>query len=263
MKKLKITLFLTLIALAVQPCWSQTGYPNVTADLATKQNLGLYLKHRITFPGVWGAGGETQYMFKQLVYAEAQAGYGWVIGNYSNAPDYFKKFLGWFSVKTGYPFLNFTSKKYGKWVVKQTSTDDYFYQVEVPAHVSLIALAGISYEPMVKKYNAVDYYSFLAPVYTFGVKFRSYASAKLHVKNETGSIKSKVELYVGIVIPIKNEIIPPNNLGTIPKSNKMGYELFFSFPFRLNSVGTFDVGIKSLGYDNKAQFYLGNTFYLK
>lgn len=246
-----------------------TQYPNVTSDLAEGQNLIYFLKHRITLPGVWGLGINAQYTINHLAYASVDGGYGWVIGKH--VPDFDKKFRGWIDVKVGYPILSFTSKTNGKWVVSQSSTHDYYYTIDVPVHASLIALVGFTSEPTsIKIYpdgtgnggGPVQPYSFQAPVYTVGLKWRSYLKANVKANSNTGMVSKLFEFYAGLVIPSKSEINTPVNYRNLPKTNKMGYDLHLTLPYRLNGFATFDIGIKSLGYNDNARFYLGNTFYL-
>jgi hypothetical protein len=262
MKKLKFALFLAVIALGTQPCWSQ-DYPYLETDYAEDQNFNYFINHKITMPGVWGLGGEAQYMLKHLVYAEAKAGYGWVIGDNSTASDSFKKFRGWYSIKAGYPILNFTAKKRGKWVVGQSSTHDYYYKIDVPAYFSLIALAGFTSEPTSMKANAVERYSFQAPVYTVGLKWMSYLNAQVKAKDEIGFVERRFEFYAGMIIPAKDEILSPENVGIATKTDRLGFEFLLSFPYRLNGWATFEIGMRSLGYNDEGQIYIGNTFYLR
>jgi hypothetical protein len=213
-------------------------------------------------PGVWGLGVNMQYMFKHLVYAEIDAGYGWVIGDHSNEPDTYKKWRGWFSAKVGYPVLSFTGSKTGKWVVENTGSKEYFYHIDVPTHFSLIALAGYTSEPMNLKVSAQNYHSFQAPVFTLGVKWLSFLRAKVRANEHSGSVLRKFEAYFGLVIPVKDEILGPEGVVMFQKSEGIGYELMLSIPYRLNGWATFDIGMRSSGYDDKGQIFIGNTFYL-
>jgi hypothetical protein len=259
-------LFLLLASVLIsQMCMSQksldNNYDNVISDLTDGQNFTYFLKHKISMPGVWGLGGNVQYMMKHIVYAEVEAGYGWVIGDNSNAPESFKKFRGWLNIKAGYPIFSFTKKKSGKWVTGQSNTHDYYFRIDVPAHYSLIALAGFTSEPTSLKANAVERYSFQAPVYTLGLKWLSYLKARVNVEENTGSVQRKFEFYAGIIIPSKNEILSPEGVAMVQKTEKLGYEFIFSFPYRLNGWATFDLGLRSLGYNDNGQIYIGNTFY--
>ena len=255
MKSPRIVLTLIVIAICTQLSWSQAKYKHVTADYADGEGFTYFLKHRITMPGVWGLGGNAQYMLKHLIYAEVDAGYGWVIGDHSTEPDSFKKFRGWVEVKAGYPILNFTGKKTGKWVASQSSSNDYYYNIDVPAYFSLIALAGFTSEPTT---------TYQAPVFTVGLKWISYLDASVKVREKTGFVQRKFELYVGITIPAKNEILHPDNTIIASKSENLKFspEFFISIPYRLNGWATFDIGVKSLGYNDESRFYIGNTFYL-
>lgn len=271
MKKLRLELFSIIILSSTLPGFTQKSdlnqYPNVTSDIANDQNLIYFIKHRITIPGVWGLGINTQYTIKHIVYASIEGGYGWVIGKH--VPDFDKKFRGWFDIKIGYPILSFSSKTNGRWVTSQSNTHDYYYSIYVPVHTSLIALAGYTSEPTSLKIypdgsggGLVQPYSFQAPVYTFGVKWLSYLRANVKVNSSTGSVQRLFEFYAGVIIPAKNEIITHDNYKSIPKTSKIGYDIHLTIPYRLNSIGTFDIGIKSLGYNDNARLYIGNTFYL-
>ncbi len=273
MKSLKLSLLFALIALSAQPCQSQ-DYPNLVKDYAEFQKFNFFGKHQLVFSGVWGLGVEANFLLKHIVYAEAKAGYGWVIGNHSNAPDSFKKWRGWINAKAGYPILNIRGTKKGRWVVGRSDTrydktqgeyyEEYYYNIKVPAYYSLIVLAGYASEPTVSKVSAVESYSYQAPVYTAGLKWRCYLNAQVKAKDRTGSVERRFEFYAGLVIPVKDKIIAGDNVVIAQKSKGVGYELYFSFPWwkRLNYMGTFDVGIRSLGYNDEAQLYLGNTFYI-
>lgn len=263
------SLCLLLILVNFQTVFSQSTsdekYPNVTLNILENQKLSYFVKHKFTIPGVWGLGFNAQYMLDNIIYVEAEAGYGWIIGDHSEVPDTFKKFRGWFEVRAGYPVISFTGSKKGKWVVSQSGGKDNFYEVNVPARNSLIAMAGFSSEPISLKGGAGS--SIQAPVYKLGVKWMSFLKARVSVSdhrgnNHSGSVQRKFEVYAGLVFPAKSEIVSTENIVVAQKSDVLGLEFMFSIPYRLNGWATFDIGMRSLGYNDIGQFYVGNTFYL-
>lgn len=248
-------------------------YPHLKYDYLTEEHYHGNFMHKIGLPGVWGIGFNPTYKIDHLIYASAEVGYGWVISTHEE--DFDKKFRGWYSISAGYPILEFITSKTGKWVIDRTYEGDMmydkYYKINVPTHNSIILLAGYSSEPTTAKIypegsGPVVPYSFQAPVYEIGVKLLRQSKTKVRVNEFSGQTQRKFEMYVGIVIPAKNEIITPNSYGNLSKFTRPGYELSFSIPYRLNGWATFDIGVKSLGYTNKddiAQFFVGNTFYIK
>lgn len=251
----------------------KTEYQYLEKDYLTEEPYHSRFIHKLAFPGVWGLGINPEYKIDHLIYATAEVGYGWVIG--AHEQDFDKKFRGWFSISVGYPILEFVTSKKGKWVIDRSYQGDMmydkYYKTNVPTHNSLILLAGYGSEAATTKIHPegsgpVVSYSFQAPVYEVGVKYIRHSKTRLRVNEYSGQTQRRFEMYMGIVIPAKNEITTPNGYRNLPKFTKLGYELSFSIPYRLNGWATMDIGIKSLGYTGKddiAQFFVGNTFYIR
>ncbi len=249
------------------------SYPNLEKYYMAVERYHANFIHKLALPGVWGLGFNPEYKIKNLVYATAEAGYGWVIS--SHEQDFDKKFRGWYSVNIGYPLLDFISSKKGKWVIDRRYEGnmmyDKYYKISVPTHNSLIVVAGYASEPTTTKIHPVNsgpvvQYSFQAPVFEFGVKFIRQSKTRVKVNDYSGPTQRRFVIYAGVIIPAKDEIITPESYRNLPKFTRPGYELSFSIPFRLNGWATFDIGIKSIGYSNEddiAQLYFGNTFYIK
>jgi hypothetical protein len=283
MKNFKTGL-LVLAALAVFLCPSETfaqddfasKYPHVTADLAEDDPLFIGLRHVLALPGVWGLGAYGSYNLPFNLHVSADAGYGWVISEHKEEHD--KKFRGWIDIRAGYSVFNFTSRKTGKWVTSEHTVGNVkttnFYRIKVPNHHKIIVEAGYSSVPTTIKLGQTEslysaYNSFQAPVYSLGIKWSAYSKSSVKVRDSssgevnTGSTQRLFEFEAGIVIPSKDQIeAPASGWKTVAKSEVRGYYFVFRFPNKLNTIGTFDIGIRSLGYDDSAQFYLGNTFYL-
>ena len=249
------------------------NYRYLEKDYLKEEKYHSNFIHKLALPGVWGLGFNPTFKIDHLLFASAEAGYGWVIS--AHEKDFDKKFRGWYSISIGYPILNIITSKKGKWVIDRSYEGDMmydkYYKINVPTHNSIILLAGYSSEPSTAKIypdgsGPVVSYSFQAPVYEIGIKLLRQSKTKVRVKEYSGQTQRRFEMYMGIVIPAKNEITTPDGYKNLPKFTKPGYELSFSIPYRLNGWATFDIGVKSLGYTGKddiAQFFVGNTFYIK
>lgn len=234
----------------------------------------------LPIPGAWGFAASGEFLKKDLVYVSAEAGYGWGL---TTNKKYTKPSRMWFSVEAGYPLLYFRKPKKGKWVVHQetvavgrsSATKSEYFEVTVPNHHVIILQAGYSRIPYSHNSNSLDNGTagvsmlVVAPVYRAGIKYKTFSSAFLRLKERnsgdlySGRTLRVTEMYFGIVAPASDQVAGgPANFNELYKG-KLGAEVQFKIPMFMNGLATLDLGIRSTGYDNKGQLYIGNTINIR
>lgn len=264
----------------------KTDFPYVTEDIAGDAifdagKIQPSIRLALPIPSVWGVSGAAEYLKMKMPYGAVEAGYGIALSNVNK--DISKPTRMWLHMRAGYPLLHFKTKKTGKWVVSQervssgrvSGTLSKYFKVAVPNHHILIAEVGYTRIPFTTNGKKMDTgYTgqtlvVVAPVYTVGIKHKAYSSARLRMtdrdtKMTYGGVTKRIsEFYFGLVIPASNNVQgAPANFDELPK-NKLGFDTYFKIPAFLNGLATFDLGLRSMGYGNIGQLYIGNTFYIR
>ena len=270
---------LTLSTLQAQVKIGKHDFPHVTKNEVGDYNLFGGVRHVISFPGVWGLGIQGEFLEPNLVYASAEAGYGWVIGKHDN--DFDKKWRPWIDLQAGYPALSWTSKKNGKWVTSEYGIGNgmkrkEFYNIAVPVERTLIPFVSYKSIPFNARIYADDgpstHTSVNAAVFSFGIKLLSRLRSDVRVidsgtgKEERGSLLSRAEILIAMSKSIGDVPNLPEGYGGLQQYDKMGLELMFKIPFGISNVSTFDFGLRGLHLSSKdggqaGQLYIGNTFF--
>lgn len=294
--QLHSTLFLFLFLGLVNPVLSQDypneKYPHVTEDLIDDYPFWIYINHKLTLGGAWGLGASIQYNKPWQPHVHAEAGYSFVLAMRDKKTTDFKPkaFRPWFDLAAGYPVLSFTRSVKGKYTtdvsVSGNIRTENFYKIKVPTTTLLIPQVGVRLNPYsIKIYNRETSqshpYSYLLPTLNIGLKILSISSSNIKIvdrkshKKTVASTKRMGEIYAGLVFPMRKELKAPHENYNGVLATGMGYEFMFKIPSRHNGIGTFEIGIRYLGYDIKgfstnkvpskkqyAQFVFSNSFYI-
>lgn len=265
----------------------KSKYPFVVEDLAGDALSGDGLirpgaRIALPIPGAWGVSATGEFLKQDMLYVSAEAGYG--MGLTTNK-KYTKPARMWFSIDAGYPLFHFKKAKKGKWVVHQETVatgrktsalvSEYF-KVTVPNHHFIILQAGYARVPYSHNSNSLDNGTagvsmlVVAPVYRVGIKHKAISSTLIRLRESgSGAVYSGrtlrvSEMYFGIVVPARDQVVGgPANFNELKKTAKYGVEMQFKIPMFMNGLASLDLGIRSIGYDNKGQLYIGNTFNIR
>lgn len=267
--------------------YPNTKYPHVTRDLVDDSPLWLYANHKITIAGSWGLGLSAQYNKVNQPHVHVEAGYGFMLANITNSEKFKSKSLRpWVDIFAGYPIFSFKRGVKARYSTAITGDREYFYRIKTPTTSMIIPQVGFRLTPYPLKLYPVDGngvvgHSAMLPTFNVGMKLLSISASSISIKDSetsqvtTGTTTRMSELYIGLVLPIKKELSSPSPDYFGVLANGMGYEIMFKIPYRHNSLGTFEIGLRSTGYSGRgksanvtqptqryAQFVIGNSFYL-
>jgi len=261
-------------------------FPHVTRDLIDDSPLWLYANHKVTIAGSWGLGLSAQYNKVNQPHVHVEGGYGFMLSGITKSDKFKSKSLRpWIDVFAGYPVFSFKRGVKARYSTAITGDREYFYRIKTPTTSMVIPQVGFRLTPYPLNLYPIDgngivKHSAMLPTFNFGIKLLSISASTISIRDKetgkrtTGTTTRMSELYIGMVLPIKQELSAPDENYNGVLANGAGYEIMFKIPYRHNSIGTFEIGLRSTGYSgsgfgvNKtptqrmAQIVIGNSFYL-
>ncbi len=281
-----LLLFLIIISFSngFNQKYNESKMPFVTENLFDKYPLFLNAEHLITIGGAWGGGVSAQYTKRKVIHAKLSAGYAWGFATSKSERENPLKKSHWqpfAELAAGYPVLDFTWGLRGKYITSQYTSGKYKYQngfrVKIPVTTMIIPVANFRLNPYTFQFSrgtgiqtdlpTTMKYTAVLPTLGFGLKVLTIGCANFRGKegdkSSTYTAQRMGSIYIGITKSIlKKEITPGKPYRPILADEKLGLDIMFEISPYHNSIGTINFGVRSIGYNNNAQFVIGNTFIL-
>lgn len=287
---LKSTLLILIAVVFASSLMAQdypnSNYPFITEDLVSDYPFWFYADQKFTIAGAWGVGLVAQLNQVHLPHVHVEAGYAFMLAPITNSETFDgKSFRPWADIYAGYPVLTFKRGVRARYTTTISSDKEYFYRIKAPVTTMIIPQVGFRLNPYPfslrnTETNNIVNQSVLLPTLSFGVKVLSLSAAMVSIRDKetgnttTGATTRMSELYIGMIIPLKEELEAPDPGFNGVLATGPGFEVMLKIPFRHNSLGTFNIGLRSTGYSLEGfgsrrtptapagQIVIGNSFYL-
>jgi hypothetical protein len=271
-------LFLSLFACLFfrgNMCFAQVKdsvqYLDVEYDFLTTKKSFTEFYFKAAFFGINGIGVKSSYLFHKKFYISLSAEIGTCI-QMKWEPRYNSLLRYNFDFRTGYVLYSIIKNKERSYDLFSDNDYYYYYEFDVPVHRELTLEAGYSMVPASDNLISADAIDtatihFNAPAINIGLKWKSYSCSKLKSESRTfihnkSKFRSFGEIYLGLVIPVLNQIDSPDPHYNPMLSDKIGYCVFLRVPFSTRKGTSVYLGYQSVGYGHKHQFTFLYSFNL-
>lgn len=238
-------------------------YLDVEYDFLTTKKSFTEFYFKAAFFGLNGIGMKSTYHFSKKFYATLSAEIGTCIQ--MKWEPRFNSLLSYnFDFRAGYTLYSKIKKKERSYDLFSDSEYHYYYYFDVPVHRELTLEAGYSMIPAshyLISADAIDTATihFNSPAINIGLRWKSYICSKLMSGSrayiyDKSKFRSFGEVYIGLVIPVLNQIDSPDPHYNPMLPDKIGYCIFLRVPFSTRKGTSVYVGYQNVGYGETHQF---------